>query len=64
MGRWGIISLQTRVERECCISRGGQIVQWGYTCRRSTRRESQCYGRGVAPRMRAAKSSEFGQEKL
>ena len=23
MGRWGIRSLETRVGRECCISRGG-----------------------------------------
>ena len=25
---------------------GGQIVQWRCTCRRSPRRESQCYDRG------------------
>ena len=54
MGRWGIIGLETRVGRECSISRGGQIVQWRYTCRKSPRRESHCYGRGAAPRMRAA----------
>ena len=65
MGRREIRSLETRVERECSISRGGQIVQWRYTCRRSPRRESQCYGRGgAAPRVRAAKSSEFGEGKL
>ena len=47
MGRWGIGGLETRVTRECSISRGGgQIVQWRYTCRRSPRRESQCYDRG------------------
>ena len=46
MGRRRIGSLETRVTRECSISRGGQIVQWRYTCRRSPRRESQCYGRG------------------
>ena len=64
MGRWGIRGLETRVGRECSISRGGQIVQWRYKCRRSPRRESQCYGRGAAPRVRVAKSSEFGEEKL
>ena len=64
MGRWGIRGLETRVGRECSISRGGQIVQWRYTCWRSPTRESQCYRRGVAPRVRAAKSSEFGEEKL
>ena len=47
MGRWGIGGLESRVGRECSISRGGQIPQWKYTCRRSPRRgESQCYGRG------------------
>ena len=42
----------------------GQIVQWRYTCQRKPRKESQCYGRGASPRVRAAKSSEFGEEKL
>ena len=47
MGRCGIEGLETGVMRECSISRGGcQIVQWRYTCRRSPRRESQCYDRG------------------
>ena len=32
--------------RECSISRGGQIVQWRCTGRRSPRRESQCYELG------------------
>ena len=43
---------------------GGQIVQWRYTCRRSPRRESHVTAGGEAPRVRAAKSSEFGQGKL
>ena len=64
MGRWGIRDLETRVGRECSISRGGHIVQWKYTCRKNPSRESQCYGRGAAPRMRAAKSSEVGEGKL
>ena len=54
MGRFGIKDLKTRVARECSISRGGPIAQWKYTCRRSPRRESQCYGRGAAPRVRVA----------
>ena len=41
-------------------------MQWRYTCRRSPRRESQCYERdiawGAAPTVRAVKSSEFGEE--
>ena len=64
MGRWGIRGLETRVGRECSVSRGGQIVQWRYTCRRRPRRESQRYGGGAAPRVIAAKSSEFGKGKL
>ena len=47
MGRRGIKGLESRVGRECSISRGwGQIPQWKYTCRRIPRRESQCCGRG------------------
>ena len=68
MGRKGIRDLKTRVGRECSISRRGQIVQWRYTCRRSPRKESQCYewGRqgGSSKRNRAAKSSKFGEGKL
>ena len=61
MGRWCIRGLEWRVGRECSISRGGQIPQWRYTCRRSPRKgESQCYGRGADPRVRTAKSSEIG----
>ena len=37
-------------------SRGGQIVQWTYTCRRSSRKESQCDG------MRGSSKSESCQE--
>ena len=36
------------------LAKGGQIVQRSYTCRRSPRRKSQCYGRGAALRVRAA----------
>ena len=65
MSGWGIKGLETRVGRECSISRGVQIVQRRYTCQRKPRRrESQCYSRGAAPKMRAAKSYEFGQGKL
>ena len=47
MGKWGIRGLETRVGRECSISRGGPDSTVEYTCRRSPRRgESQCYGRG------------------
>ena len=44
MGRCGIGGLETGLTRECSISRGGQIVHWA--CRRSPRRESQCYDKG------------------
>ena len=65
MDRLEIRGLKTRVGLDCSISRGGQIVQWRCTCRRSPRRESQCYGRvGAAPRVRAAKRSEFREGKL
>ena len=61
MGRWGIRGLESRVGRECSISRGGggQIPQWRYTCRRSPRRGRHSVTvEGAAPRVRAAKSSE------
>ena len=46
MGGWGIRGLEMRVGQESSVSRGGQIAQWRYTCRRSSSRESQCCGRG------------------
>ena len=69
MSKRGIRGLKTRMGREYSISReGARIVQSRYTCQRSLRKESQCYewghGRGAAPRVRAAKSSEFGEGKL
>ena len=60
MSRWGIRDLEMKMGRECSISKGGQIPHRRYTCRRSPRRESQCYRRGAAPSVRAAKSSKFG----
>ena len=57
-GGAGVQHLQTK----------GYIVQLRYTCRRSLRRESQCYewghSRGAAPRVRAVKSSELEEGKL
>ena len=62
-GQTGIRGLKARVGRECSISRGGQIVQWRFTCWMSPRSESQCY-EWAAARVRATKSSEFGEGKL
>ena len=65
MGRRGIRGLETRMRREKAASvQGVQIEQWSYSCWRGSRRESQCYGRKAVPRVRAAKSSEFGEGKL
>ena len=51
--------------QECCISRGGpDCTVEVYMSEESEEGESQCYGRGAAPRVRAAKSSEFGEGKL
>ena len=46
MGRWGIRDLDMRWGESTALAEGGQIPQWRYTCRRSSRRESQCFGRG------------------
>ena len=43
MGRSSIRGLKARVGQECCISRGGQVEQWRYTCWKSPRGKSQCY---------------------
>ena len=55
MGRRGIRDLKTRVGRECSISRGvpDSTVEV-YVSEESEEGESQCYGRGAAPRVRAA----------
>ena len=46
MGRWGIRSLETRVGRECSISRGGpDSTVEVYVPEESEEGESQCYGR-------------------
>ena len=62
MGRWGIRGLETRVGRECSISRrGGRLYSGGKHVRGVRgRSHSVTAGGGAAPRVRAAKSSEFG----
>ena len=69
MGRRGIRSLKTRVERECSISRrrarlynGGMHV--GGVGGKSHSVTSGDAAGGAAPRVRAVKSSEFGEGKL
>ena len=65
MGKWGIRGLETRVGRECSISRGGARLYSGGIHVRGNRGESHSVTvGGAAPRVRAAKSYEFGQEKL
>ena len=57
----GIKGLETRVGRECSISRGGPDSTVEDTYRMSPRRESHSVtAGGAAPRVRADKSSEFG----
>ena len=47
MGKWGIGGLETRVGRECSISRRGPDCTVEVYVSGSPRRgESQCYGRG------------------
>ena len=69
MGRWGIRSLKTRVGQECSISRGrarlySRGIQVGRVRGRSPSVTSRATVEGAAPRVRAAKSSEFGEGKL
>ena len=54
-----------RVGRECSISRGGARLYSGGIHVGGVRGGSHSVtGGGAAPRVRAAKSSEFGEEKL
>ena len=64
MGR-RIGGLETRVTRECSINRGGARLYSGGIHVGGVRRGSHSVTAGeAAPRVRAAKSSEFGQGKL
>ena len=61
MGRWGIRSLETRVMRECSISRGGNRLYSGGIHVGGVRGGSHSVmAGGATPRVRAAKTSEFG----
>ena len=60
MGRWGIRSLESRVGRECSISRGGARFHSGGIHVEGVRGRGShsVTAEGAAPRVRAAKSSE------
>ena len=61
MGRWGIRDLETRVGRESSVSRDGARFHSGGIRVGGVRGGSHSDSTGeAAPRVRAAKSSEFG----
>ena len=60
MGRWGIRGLETRVGRECSIGGGPDCTVEVYIYEEAVTVLRQ----GAAPRVRTAKSSEFGEGKL
>ena len=68
MSRWGIRALKTRVGRECSINVGGpDCTVEVYMSEESEERVTVLRvgtQQGAAPRVRAAKSSEFGEGKL
>ena len=65
MGRWGIGGLETKVGQECSIIRGGpDSTVEVYMSEESEEGEVTVLRQGAAPRVRAAKSSEFREEKL
>ena len=65
MGRRGIRDLETRVGRECSISRGGpDCTVEVYMSGESEEVVTVLRQGGAVPRVRAAKSSEFGEGKL
>ena len=65
MGEWGIRGLETRVGRECSINRGGgRLYSGGIHVGGKQKGSHSATAGGAAPRVRAAKSSEFGEGKL
>ena len=61
----GIRGLETRVRRECSISRGGtRLYSRGIHVGGVRGGSHSVTAGGAALRVRAAKSSEFGEEKL
>ena len=62
MGRWEIRGLESRVGRECSISRGGARLHSGGIHVGGVREggSHSVMAEGAASRVRAAKSSEFG----
>ena len=62
MGKWGIRGLETRVGKESSISRAGARLYSGGIHVGGVRGGSHSVT--AAPRMRTAKSSEFGERKL
>ena len=64
-GRWGIRSLETRVGRESSVSKGGAgLYSGGIHVGAVGRGSHSVTAGGTAPRVRAAKGSELGEEKL
>ena len=65
MGRWEIRGLETRVRRKCSISGGWARLYSGGIHVGGVRGGSHSVtAGGAAPRVRASKSSEFGEGKL
>ena len=65
MGRWRIRGLEVRVGRKSSVSRGRARLYSGGIHVGGVRGGSHSDSAGgTAPRVRAAKSSEFGEEKL
>ena len=60
MGRWGIRGFETRVGQECSISRGGPDCTVEVYMSKEFKEGVTVLWQGAAPKVRAAKSSEFG----
>ena len=61
MGGWGIRDLETRVGRECSISRDeARLYSGGILVGGFQGGSHSVTAEGAAPRVRAAKSSKFG----
>ena len=64
-GQMRIRGLDSMLGRECSISREGpDCTVEVYMLEGSEERVTLLFGRGAAPRVRAAKSSDFGEGKL
>ena len=64
MGRWGIRGMETRVGESAALAEGARLYSGGRHVGRVRGGSHSVTAKGADPRVRATKSSEFGEGKL